>query len=399
MAWLIEPDVLTRLESAENSGFIPTASQRDEYLAFSGDITKTAGRIAQVEITGVLTPKRDIFSMFFGGGNTTYTDIVRAVKAADDDANFDSIDLLIDSPGGRIDGLFDAMDEIRKTKKHVRAVVKKATSAAYGLAAQANEIVAHNKGSSVGSIGIVVDARVDRDVISITSSNAPFKRPDITTDVGKAIVRSELDDVENLFIEGIALGRNIRMATVITDFGKGAVFLASEAMRRGMIDSIGVDNSPVISTVPAPTGTPIKRANSMNITQLKADHPEVYEAVYQLGVSAGNHAGIETERKRVAAHIKLGNKFNAMQLAVKACEEGTDLNDPMALADYMSAMADARDLAAAQNDSAGNTIDAVITPPATSDDTAVKEKQAVDNIFKIAAEKLGLETKQSVKSA
>jgi ClpP class serine protease len=310
---------------------------------------------------------------------------------------------MIDSPGGQIDGLFEAMDAVRSTTTPVRSVVvNRATSAAYGLAAQANSIVALNRASSVGSIGVVTQGRVDSSIITITSSNAPFKRPDISTESGRAVVRKELDDLENLFIQAIANGRDLTQHMVIADYGKGATYLAAEAMRRGMIDAIGV-NSPtdnVVTNTPKPVvnnrqngpfNQQQKANNAMNITELKAEHPALYEQVFALGFKDGNSEGQADERKRVNAHLKLGGRFNAMTTALKAIAEGTSTNDAEVNADYMCAMADARDLAASQADADANNAGKLGDDPATEETTEAKDKRASENILKFAAEKLGIE--------
>jgi len=73
----------------------------------------------------------------------------------------------------------------------------------------------------------------------------------------------------------------------------------------------------------------------MDIKTLEKEHPEVYQAVVQVGVNQ--------ERKRVKAHVKMGKSHSALDVAFAAIESGASLSDEEVLADYLSAGKNASD--------------------------------------------------------
>ena len=79
--WLLNEDVLRRMQAAELAGCMPTADAQRAHekeieaatLANGGPRNMVvAGSTAEIRIEGVLTKKPDLFAMFFGDGNMTY---------------------------------------------------------------------------------------------------------------------------------------------------------------------------------------------------------------------------------------------------------------------------------------------------------------------------------------
>jgi len=78
------------------------------------------------------------------------------------------------------------------------------------------------------------------------------------------------------------------------------------------------------------------KGEKMDLTTLKSDHPEVYNAVFEEGKKAGIETGIEKERDRVTAHLKLGKAFNAMDYAAECIESGVSTFQESVSAEYHS---------------------------------------------------------------
>jgi ClpP class serine protease len=233
-----------------------------------------------------------------------------------------------------VSGLFDAIDALQAFSKPLQGVVGgQAASAAYGLISQCDEIVASGRASAVGSIGTKIEAYVEPGVVTITSTDAPNKAPDISTPEGVAAVRAELDAYHNLFAEAIAQGRGTTVATVNTDFGRGGVMLADAALKAGMIDSVAPRVQGVLKSPTTKTKKP-KAESTMDLQKLKAEHL----AVYALAVAEG----VAQERDRVTAHLIGGQASGLLTEAIKACEEGTAYSTS-ASAKYMMAAANRRD--------------------------------------------------------
>lgn len=313
MKWLILPDVLAELREAYKN------LSHDEILAFFRDesgelgarILTITGDTAQININGVLSNGNGYFSYFYGRG-TSYPEIVGALAMAEADRRIKKVELAIDSPGGVTSGMFEAMEAIRNAKKPVKTIAGSVmASAAYGLGSQASGgVYAKSRASMIGSIGVAQSFTVYPEDIDITSTEAPKKRPDVTTDEGKAAVREELDAIHDLFVEGIAAGRKTTPKKVNADFGRGGVFLADKAKTAGMIDGIYEQKQ---------TNGGKKAMDEMTLKELKANYPELAEQLINEGVAL--------ERDRVTAHLTMGNAYGDMGTAIEAVEKGTGMTE------------------------------------------------------------------------
>jgi ClpP class serine protease len=330
------------------------------------------GDLAEIRVEGVLTPKPDLWAYYFGGGNTTYEQIQQAFALAQGDPAIKRISVLVNSPGGYVAGLFDTLGAIQAVTKPVAVRAAYACSAAYAIAAVAGKIEATNPAVELGSVGVATTYFVDETEIDITNTESPDKRPDPTTPEGQAVIRKELDALYDLFVDAIAAGRGTTAKAVIADFGRGAVLLAGEAKRRGMIDRIAkpalraVNADPELTdNAPEPGG---KADVQMDIETLKKDHPALYEAACAVGRDA--------ERKRVLAHLKLGKNSGAMEVAENAIASGASTMDEDVHASYMSAAMNRADQTARQTDS--NTAGKAVGGAAT--ETAAPAKDLGDQI-------------------
>lgn len=372
--WLLLQSVLNDIQDARASGVKFTAEQVATFEASNGEgIMALAGNSAEIHVKGVLTNTPDMFARWFGGGNTTYPAIIAALAEADANPEVKQIVMRFDSGGGAVNGMFDAIAAMQTTKKPIKAIVgTMAASAAYGLASQADEMVAHNRASAVGSIGVVVDTFVSESRVSITSSNAPDKRPDVTTEKGKATVVAQLDAIAGLLDEAVAEGRNTTVEKVNADFGQGGILLADEALKRGMIDSIST-NKPATAT----NGGKPQEQRSMDLQTLKAQHPDVYAAAAQEGRTE--------ERDRVGAHLTMGEASGDMKTAIGAVQDGSAMTATLQ-AKYMAAGMNRSDVQARQDDDA----DANAGDDANAGEEEA-EANAGANILAAAAESCGVE--------
>ena len=371
--WLILLETYERMAAAIKAGIVPTAEQQTEIFASSDEGPRnytTAGEIAEISVKGVLTEEKDFFAMFFGGGNTTYKDIRASLALAENDPKIKGTLMRFDSPGGNIDGLFDTIAAIDAYEKPITAVVgNKAASAAFALASVCDSIECSGKASAVGSVGVVVDTYIDNSIVTITSTNAPKKRPDPSTDEGKAQIREYLDGYEELFIDAIATGRKKSVDYVKSNFGRGAMVLAGDALEKGMIDKI---------TSIEPRKNSGKGASSMDVNKLKAEYPAVYAAIIGEGVAQ--------ERDRAGAHAIMGRQTGAVDIALKAIEEGTGMTATMQ-ATYMTAGLNKTTVDAHQGegDSVATVVDGAQVPAEKSDADASSKLTAA------VLEKCGIE--------
>lgn len=178
----------------------------------------------------------------------SYSSLRASVESclANDDVK--AMALLINSPGGSVLGLFECCEYLRKAQeqKPIHAhVTGQCCSAAYAIACACTDISA-TETSQVGSIGILSRAKdytgydEKRGIISkiFRSKHAQHKVESPLTEVGAKDVQEKLDFYESKFYDLISASRREDVQKCIDTYGNGAVFLAEEAYRRGMVDRI-----------------------------------------------------------------------------------------------------------------------------------------------------------------
>jgi ClpP class serine protease len=233
------------------------------------------GDTAHMEISGVLEPKPDMCAIMFGFDMTTYQDIIEAIHEAEKNEAIQNMEILFDTPGGNVTGLFATCDVIRNSRLHFTGIVTgMCASAGFALISQCDIIKTQNQSNEVGSIGVRTDMidRSEQDKMNgivrhtLVSSNAPNKVVDISTKDGQQNVIDRLTKLEGVFIHTVAVGRNTTTDDVIKNFGQGGMLIADDALKVGMIDDI-------ISVLPEARNTTGKDSkNNKTETKLQGDN-------------------------------------------------------------------------------------------------------------------------------
>lgn len=262
--WAITEDALQTIQgiAARESELTPETLEayRAQSLARAERATRRDG-VAMLYVQGSLFKRANLMVEFSGA--TSYEILRRDLQVALDDPSISGIALVIDSPGGEVNGVGEfakAVYEARSVKPVTAFVSGMAASGGYWIAAAANEIVVSDE-SLLGSIGVVSsfvdtsarDERLGLKRVEIVSSMAPGKRPDITSDEGKAQILKVLDDLHQVFAGAIATYRGVKVDTVNTKFGRGGLEVGANAVAAGMADRIGTLEG-VISSLSAPRG-------------------------------------------------------------------------------------------------------------------------------------------------
>ena len=189
--------------------------------------------VAVISILGVLQRHRaNALHRLLGIACTSYIDIATATKQALADESVTSIKLMVNSPGGQIDGLdecFQNLKALSAVKPLTAHVVGTCASAAYWLACAADTIVSNSPSNSVGSIGVLatlvstkgLQERIGIREITIVSRNAPKKNPDPESETGHDAIQRHIDALERIFHNRVANGRGVSLETVKENFGKG----------------------------------------------------------------------------------------------------------------------------------------------------------------------------------
>lgn len=208
------------------------------------------GAVAVIPVRGVVM--KDAPGWAVKAGWAADTRLLREqaliVAAAPD---VESVLLVIDSPGGSVDGLAelgDALYALRQAKRLVAAVDGLAASAAYYIASQADQIVA-GRMDLIGSIGtIIVAYDVSRmfdeaGIETVVISTGRLKGTGVTgselTDDQRAYLQEVVDQFFGDFRAAVGRGRPALQGPAFDAVASGRVWTAADAQRLKLIDALG----------------------------------------------------------------------------------------------------------------------------------------------------------------
>ena len=179
-----------------------------------------------------------------------YLDTIESLIA--DTANVGMM-LYINSPGGEVTATDELGRAIARYKKETERPVfayfgDMAASGAYWVGSYADKIIA-SKFSTVGSIGVTYGTHID---ISELLDRLGIKATELTagdnkamgsmysplTEEQKRMYQEQLDEMHEMFIDVVATNRKLDKAKVRA-IADGRTFLASKALKHGLIDGIG----------------------------------------------------------------------------------------------------------------------------------------------------------------
>jgi|GEM_PF-4507506 len=221
--------------------------------------TVDADGTAHINIAGPLEPKPDPCAIMFDIEMTTYSDIFNAIEKAETDPVVTNLLFHFQTPGGNVVGLFKTADKIYNCTKPTKGLIHSlCASAGYALGSQCDSLEAENVSCEIGSIGVMTEM-IDRTAQDkefglkryiLRSENAPDKNPDVANKDGRDKIIKRLTDIEAVFIDYVSRGRSVSRETVLTDFGKGGILIARDALKFSMIDDILSDIKPLSAVMP-----------------------------------------------------------------------------------------------------------------------------------------------------
>lgn len=322
-------------------------------------VTEIREGSAVIPVVGPLFRYANIFTAISGA--SSYEILAKDFNSALENPDVHSIILDIDSPGGEVNGCaeFASMIFEARGKKPIIAYASgDAASGAYWIASACDQIIA-SETSMLGSIGVVAVYRGSKDesVLEIVSSQSPYKRLDPSSKDGKSRLQSRIDDLATVFIESIAKHRGVDPPTVIKDFGGGDVFIGKNAINSGLADDIGsleqIINEHSNNQNPAKLRgssflaledstmtdknhkTEASEGQVLSLESLKADYPQLVEAIQTETIASTNdeasEQSVKKERERIGAIISSEAAKGREQLA-QHLAFSTDMNADMALA-------------------------------------------------------------------
>lgn len=281
---------------------------------FNNGLSYRNGTTGTIRIDGPIVPRSD--SLSAASGMVSIDSLTADFKEFDADPTVERIVLLVDSPGGAITGITEFASLVKaSTKPTVGYVYGRANSAAYLIISATDKIVSADMGE-VGSVGVVATYRQSKDSskIEIVSAQSPQKRPDLSTEEGRAGVQQVVNELTDVFVDTVAQNRGVTSEKVLADFGKGGTVVAARALSVGMIDSIATlesvfnqsaDNQLTIDQQPATAGT-TRRAEMLK--EFLAENPAA-AAEYENALKAARDEGLRKGEKEVNARVAEASKF------------------------------------------------------------------------------------------
>ena len=259
--WLILPDALDNILSiAQRSNDVEALETRlGKQLEHTHTVTNRNG-VAVIPVTGPIFRYANLFTRISGATSTEV--LATDIQTALDDPSIKSIVLNIDSPGGVASGINELANLIyqgRDKKKITAYIGGTGASAAYWIASAAHEIVIDDIGLA-GSIGAALNVKLDKKddgstTYEIVSSNAPNKRPDLTTEAGRAKLGEMVDSLGSVFQQKVALHLGVDPEQIPAMGDLGGIRVGAAAVTHGLAHRLGSLESLIteLSTTQQPT--------------------------------------------------------------------------------------------------------------------------------------------------
>lgn len=241
-------EIMVVLKS-KNDGILLGMAEQNEQSEPQDVNYRVEDGIAEITINGVLSKRMNIIQALSGG--TSYQVIQNQINKAESDPNVKGIFYSISSPGGNVDGMFNAADAIFNAKKPSLAFADGLmASAAYIMGSGADYVVAFDRSAEIGSLGIVAihldkSKKYEKEGIVPTVFSAgkykalgnPYEK---MKDEDAEHLQSKLDYMYSLVIDTVSRHRNIS-ATTLVELGAD-VFIGEQAIMAGFVDEILTKN-------------------------------------------------------------------------------------------------------------------------------------------------------------
>ena len=200
--------------------------ERVAYISFQGPIQEGLAGFG----TGVITPDR----------------VAQRLNALKDIDGIEAVVMRIDSPGGAIGASQEIYQIISDYEKPiVISMGDMAASGGYYISAAADSIIAH-PGTMTGSIGVITtfydpdglleNLGIERETVMSGEHKDMFSRT--LTDEEREKMQTLTDQAYDQFINHIAEGRDMSQEDILPH-ATGEIFLGSQALEYGLIDSLG----------------------------------------------------------------------------------------------------------------------------------------------------------------
>lgn len=270
-------------------------------------------------------------------------------RLAEETPSVESIVLLIDSPGGTVDGTESFANTIRNSKKWTEAHIDGyCCSAAYWLASSAKKVVATNKTDVIGSIGTMFAFKdwtendkqrgiVQREYYASKSTDKNKAFREAKAGDGRMLIQDMLDPTNDVFLTGVKSSRGDKLNLGAEDVLTGKTYLGTKAKSVGLVDAVMPLNQALQQS--------LKNAQQNRRTIMETNTP------FQKTLAAAKAESFSVvEGGFLLEESHLNNIEAALATGAKASEDLTKANEGLAAANKKADEA-AKELAAAAEQS------------------------------------------------
>lgn len=287
------------------------------------------GEIAVIPVNGAMFPGAD-YSYEWGTG---YDFIVNGINQANADFRVKKILLAMRTPGGTVDGAFEALDAIRESAKPIETFAVHAYSAGYLLASGTSKITVPSLGG-VGSIGVITthvdfSKMMEDNGVKVTLIYKGDRKADgnpyepLKAEVKKRI-EDRLETTYEAFVQVVADGRAID-SQAVRDTEAG-VFGATEALSLRLVDAVGKLRDQLGSNVTAGQIGNLNTGNDMASSQGAADANTGNQQEQQATTQVDLQTAISQERERFSAILACDEAADKQKLAMTLAKQGMSLD-------------------------------------------------------------------------
>ena len=324
------------LEASARATQLMAGSFYDDYEP--DPIWEAQGTTAVVSVHGPLINGEAGFMSLFGV--VGYGDIRAALAEAVADKNIKNILLDINSGGGQVSGVSDLaafirqVDSVKPVYTFSDGVI---ASAAYWLGTSARSITISDT-TIAGSVGVLQvhserSKQLEMDGVKATivrsgKYKALANSIEPLSDLAKAEMQSQVDDMYQAFIAHVADMRGVPLAKADETMGQGREFLGKRALDAGLVDKVGNYDSVVLALTDKNSKPVAKGRGATASIDHNPGNP-----------SQGHVMKVVLTAEQIAAAVAAGANADAFELAEPTAEQKAQAEAAKAEADRLEAEA------------------------------------------------------------
>lgn len=223
-----------------------TGSLSSSFMGGTTGLSAGLDSIYLIRMEGVISGSQS--ESLFGGAAITPEYIIEQLRSAQNNPSVKAILIRVNSGGGSAAASQEIFEELKKIEKPVVVSVGDVcASGAYYISCAADKIVA-NRTSSVGSIGVILQVTNLEELYKKLGIQYTIIKQGKYKDAGSSarpmtaeeekLLEDQTFKIYQQFIDDVAASRNIPVEKV-QEIATGWVYLGTEALDLGLIDTIG----------------------------------------------------------------------------------------------------------------------------------------------------------------